>query len=239
MTNKESKNIAIDLETKKGQAAIPDDIKVYALWDDTNIYFAAVVHDPVHFNKYTGDNLWNGDAFEFDVGFNFKNMKDRNRVTFALNNKGKVGGNNYRTEIGVNGAKADDQDTIVKTKAKYQVSRKGEYTTYEVSFKWTDVNPSGKAESFLFLPEALAATDGDYLGCIGWRQSNTGDKYTLGIAKLAGGNNSNSSSSASSSGNTSSGQNNPATGDNIAIYVLLLCVSALMLASVKYNTIKR
>lgn len=171
--------------------AVPDNIAVYSLWDRTNVYFAAVVHDPVHFNQYSDTNSWNGDAFEFDVGFNLNDSYDRNRNTFSLNNKGIVSGYSYRVQIGVNGAVEENRGNTIKSNAQFIVSRKGEYSTYEVSFKWTDISPDGRPEMgkvFYFMPQALFADNGDCLGYKCWCmpvKNNPETKYELGYAKLS------------------------------------------------------
>lgn len=142
--------------------------KIYATWDDSKLYLAAVVHDPQHYNQYDqGANMWNGSAVEFDVGFNLTTPYDRNRNTFAINNSGVNTGSTYRTEIGVNGTATDTQNNIGDTKATYKVTRSGEYTTYEVAFAWSDISPNGApkvGDQVIFTPEVLCANGTDNSG---------------------------------------------------------------------------
>ena len=150
---------------------MPEGADIYVTWTDTGLYLGAVVHDPNHLNSHPigGDN-WNGSAVEFDVGFNLSNQTDRNRNTFALNSSNQCTGYMYRQEVGVNGATTANQNDAADTKATYKVARSGEYTTYEVYFKWSDITPNGvpsAGDKMWFVPQLIGAEKSAGSGSVG------------------------------------------------------------------------
>ena len=136
-------------ESGVGLTFYPDDmvrtnelgVKAYAymLWDETGLYVATVVEDPVHYNNNTGSGIWDGDAFEFDSNFNKNDYSDRNRQSFGMNNDGEIYGGSYKVAEGVNWTSDDIEFT------EYKVARNGIYTTYELYVEWKNFCPDGAA----------------------------------------------------------------------------------------------
>ena len=68
-------------------ALIPTNIKMYLRWDDTNLYFAAVVTETSHWNDHTGFDCWKADSIQVDICVSDKNQAARWRTNTAVSTK--------------------------------------------------------------------------------------------------------------------------------------------------------
>ena len=68
----------------------PEKATLYMAYDENNLYIAAVVVDDNHYTPGEGTDVWDGDYFEFDVGFCFdgtaNDILDRIRIAFGISN---------------------------------------------------------------------------------------------------------------------------------------------------------
>ena len=127
----------------------PDDLsaKAWVAWDDRYLYFAARVHDKIHFAPNDGpDGFWNGDSIQLAID--------------PLNDAGPAGGYDkddveFGLVIGPNGAKAVQTIPTSRTLDVPVVGHvEGSETTYAVALPWNLVGAkpaAGKVLGFNFI----------------------------------------------------------------------------------------
>jgi len=127
----------------------PEDLslKVWQTWDEDYFYFAALVTDDSFYMVNTGENIWNGDGFQFM--FDTKNdatnpnasgktslSEDDYQIGFALTPKGEETWCWYASTENKNmiGQKVDGAKTAIKKISDTQ-------TAYEIGIPWSKLAP--------------------------------------------------------------------------------------------------
>lgn len=151
-----------------------DDISVSAniMWDEKNLYIAAVVKDDVYCQPYTERAVWQGDSVQIGISNIGDEAPDKATFTSLLTALEKGGarlsryGSAYKEEIGE------------LSNAECEVRYENGYITYEIAVPWSEIFydeyvPKENTEiGFSFL-----ANDNDETGRKGWIE------YTSGIGQ--------------------------------------------------------
>ncbi len=162
-------------------AELPDSVKLYIRWDSRYLYVGAQVDDPVHYNAYTNENCWNGDAYEFDIGFDMNDQNIRYRTTAALLADGSCAAYQYEDLTG---------DTSVRDfPGRYKVAREGTITTYELAYEWSRLKSGApkKGDQLYLNCQLHVAGDGDseILGSVKYGYQN-GEVLEYPLVTLTG-----------------------------------------------------
>jgi hypothetical protein len=123
---------------------------IYCAWDEKNFYFAAEVIDDAHENKYTGRNIYNGDAIQiaFDTGNDATSLNDPPQ--YDLNNDYE-----YTLALTSKGPEVFRHFAPVKKKEKFldipiAIKRKNKKTLYEVAIPRADLEPFNIQQGTVF-----------------------------------------------------------------------------------------
>jgi hypothetical protein len=116
--------------------------KIYAGWDENNLYFAAAVKDDVHANKNSGFRMWNGDCLQIAID---------SQSDAALNKKAEYDANDFELGLSIN-SKVKNEFYVWHRKNKKPIydqkrsfalrDEKSKTTFYEIAVPWKamDIN---------------------------------------------------------------------------------------------------
>lgn len=137
------------LMNRKNQTAVlpgwqgPDDLsaEIKLLWDNTNLYFYAVVIDDVHDQPEKDGNIWLGDGFQ--AAFSPDSSTSYAELGWALGNDGNV--YSYCWNNTIPGTIQTDNGFITGGRCTVRRDEDAKKTFYEASIPWTFIGSGGQA----------------------------------------------------------------------------------------------
>ena len=119
-------------------------------YDNNNVYIAVKVDDPVHQQRYKGQNLWRDDCMQFV--FANEAVVPAGARLFNTSNKEFGKGRNYGVALTPRGTEFVRYGVPYQPNMKALVTRKGNITFYEIAVPWSEINCApGKLLYFSFV----------------------------------------------------------------------------------------
>ncbi len=112
-------------------------VKLHLAWDDENFYIGSKVFDAVHLQRQTGPHIWQDDMLQYAFSTRF----DSARTGLARDNsRNNYGPTEFNLGLALTGAGVENYCWGFKNPGpinfKSKVTRKGNYTVYEVAIPW-------------------------------------------------------------------------------------------------------
>ena len=119
-------------------------------YDNNNVYIAVKVDDPVHQQRYKGQNLWRDDCMQFV--FANEAVVPAGARLFNTSNKEFGKGRIYGVALTPRGTEFVRYGVPYQPNMKALVTRKGNITFYEIAVPWSEINCApGKLLYFSFV----------------------------------------------------------------------------------------
>lgn len=150
--------------------------KGYIKWDNENLYMAVIAKDNVHSQPNVGSGTWAGDGIQFTFdpkridGYGLGNWHE---FGVALTDDGKTDLWRWLSIPGKAGGAFNDDINVQNKKSNVKIIRDEEtkITTYEMSFPWEELLPTGdKIIAGDLFGYSILLNDSDGSGRRGWIQ---------------------------------------------------------------------
>lgn len=164
-------------------------VKAGMMWDDTYLYFGAMIEDDQHTQAHAGPDVWRGDSIQLGIDALGDAGSDRvasyDDYRNARNREG-YGPDDYELAMALTPKGPSVAYTRAPTRAdrskldlaRVAVKHEAGFTTYELALPWSAIAPAAPAADRLFRLSVLVNnTDGDDRRTLEWGGGIAAGKY--------------------------------------------------------------